>query len=125
MPNTANSLALSSPVYDKGKFLVQILFPAISTLYFVLSGIWDLPYTEQVMGTIAAISIFLGSVLRISSNAYSPGDPSGSSSYKGKYVGSLTHAVDAKGKTIYSLELDVDPEDLANQEVVAFKVKPS
>ena len=40
------------------------------TLYFTLSGIWNLPYGEQIVGTITAIDTFLGALLGISTYQY-------------------------------------------------------
>ena len=61
---------MSNKVYDVLKAIAQIWLPAIATLYFALAGIWNLPYAEQVVGTITAIDTFLGVVLGISSNIY-------------------------------------------------------
>lgn len=61
---------LSSTLYDRLKFLAQILLPALGTLYFALAGIWGLPAADKVVGTILAIDTFLGVLLQISSNAY-------------------------------------------------------
>ncbi len=54
---------MSNTTYDVLKLIAQILLPALGTLYFALSGIWGLPYGEQVVGTIAAIDTFLGTIL--------------------------------------------------------------
>ena len=61
---------MSNKVYDVLKWLVMIVLPAISTLYFALSGIWGWPYAEEVVGTIAAITTFLGALLGISNAQY-------------------------------------------------------
>ena len=61
---------MSNKVYDILKWLVMIVLPAISTLYFALSGIWGFPYAEEVVGTIAAVTTFLGALLGISSAQY-------------------------------------------------------
>lgn len=37
-----------------------MLLPAIATLYAALAGIWGLPYCEEIVGTIAAVTTFLG-----------------------------------------------------------------
>lgn len=63
-------MKLSNKVYDVLKYITQIVLPAIATLYFALSGIWGLPYAEQVVGTITAIVTFLGVILGISSANY-------------------------------------------------------
>lgn len=61
---------MSNKVYDVLKYIAQIVLPALGTLYFALAGIWNLPYGEQIVGTITAVDTFLGVVLQISSNRY-------------------------------------------------------
>lgn len=61
---------MSNKVYDVLKFIAQIVLPAIATLYVTLAGIWGLPFSEQIGGTVMAIDTFLGAVLMISSNNY-------------------------------------------------------
>lgn len=61
---------MSNKVYDILKWVALVVLPAIATLYFALSGIWGLPYGEQIVGTITAIDTFLGALLGISSINY-------------------------------------------------------
>lgn len=61
---------MSNKLYDILKYIALIVLPAIGTLYFALSGIWGLPYGEQILGTITAIDTFLGALLKISTNIY-------------------------------------------------------
>lgn len=61
---------MSDKVYDILKYVAQILLPAIGTLYFALAAIWNLPYSEEIVGTITAIDTFLGILLGISSVNY-------------------------------------------------------
>lgn len=61
---------MSNKVYDVLKYIAQIALPALGTLYFALSGIWGLPYGEQIVGTIAAVDTCLGVLLGLSSAAY-------------------------------------------------------
>ena len=63
-------MKLNDNVYNVLKWITMILLPAISTLYFALSGIWGFPYAEQIVGTIAAITTFLGALLGISTIQY-------------------------------------------------------
>lgn len=63
-------MKMSNKVYDVLKYITQIGLPAVGTLYFALSGIWGLPYAEQVVGTVTAIVTFLGVLLGISSANY-------------------------------------------------------
>ena len=61
---------MNNKVYDILKYIAQIVLPALATLYFALSGIWNLPYGEEIVGTITAIDTFLGLLLGISSANY-------------------------------------------------------
>ena len=61
---------LNDKVYNVLKWITQLLLPAIGTLYFAIAGIWNLPYGEEVVGTITAIDTFLGAILMISTNQY-------------------------------------------------------
>ena len=61
---------MSNKMYDVLKNLTQLVLPALGTLYFTIAGIWDLPYAEQVVGTVTAIVTFLGVLLKISSANY-------------------------------------------------------
>ena len=61
---------MSNKVYDVLKFIAQIVLPAIATLYVTLAGIWGLPFSEQIGGTVMAIDTFLGAILMLSSKNY-------------------------------------------------------
>lgn len=63
-------MKLSNKVYDILKWIAMYLLPAAGTLYFALSGIWSLPYGEQIVGTITAIDTFIGVILGISTSQY-------------------------------------------------------
>lgn len=63
-------MKLNDKVYDVLKWIALYLLPALGTLYFALSGIWNFPYGEEVVGTITAIDTFLGVILGISSSTY-------------------------------------------------------
>lgn len=61
---------MSNKLYDVLKWIVMIVLPACATLCSTVAGIWGLPYSEQVVGTITASSAFLGTVLMISNVQY-------------------------------------------------------
>lgn len=61
---------MSNRTYDVLKWIALIFLPAIGTLYFALAGIWNLPYGEEIVGTITAIDTFLGCLLGVSSATY-------------------------------------------------------
>lgn len=64
---------MTNKVYDILKYIAQIGLPALATLWFTIAQIWNFPYGEEVLGTIAAIDTFLGALLRLSSVKYNKG----------------------------------------------------
>lgn len=71
-------MKMTNRTYDILKYIAQIVLPALGTLYFALSGIWGLPYGEQIVGTLAALDAFLGAVLKLSSDQFYKGVNNGS-----------------------------------------------
>lgn len=63
-------MKMSDKTYDTLKFIAQIVLPAAGAFYFALAGIWGLPYSEQIVGTITAVDAFLGALLGISTAQY-------------------------------------------------------
>ena len=63
-------MKLSNKMYDVLKWVAMYLLPATGTLYFALAGIWNLPYGEQIVGTVTAVDTFLGVLLGISTMQY-------------------------------------------------------
>ena len=107
-------MVLSNKVYDTIKFLTLVLLPGLATLYFAVAQIWGLPKAEEVVGTISAISVFLGVLARVSTSAYlaSPNP------YDGDMV---VINRDGGGKTL-SMELNGDPARLLEQKTVTFRM---
>lgn len=65
---------MKNKTYDRLKWIAQILLPAIATLYFAIAKIWNLPYAEEIVGTITAVDTFLGVLLGISTSKYKEAD---------------------------------------------------
>ena len=63
-------MKLSNKMYDVLTWIAMYCLPATGTLYFALAGIWNLPYGEQIVGTITAVDTFLGVLLGISTMQY-------------------------------------------------------
>lgn len=63
----------NSKVYDTLKFIALTVLPAIETLWLTLGNIWHFPYVVEIGATIAAIDVFLGALIGISTkNFYKP-----------------------------------------------------
>ena len=102
-------MKMDNKTYDTLKWIAQIVLPALGTLYAALAVIWNFPYGEQIVGTIAAIDTFLGAILKKSSD---------------EYEGDGTLIVDTSDplKDIYSIAIDGYPEMLAEKDQVLLKV---
>lgn len=113
-PN-ATSL-LPSQVYDKLKALVTLILPAIGAAYFSLAGIWDLPNAEKVVGSIAVLTTFLGVLLAVAAKSFNNSDV--------KFDGDVVTVTTEEGKTLYSLNLGIDPADIPQMKELILKVVP-
>ena len=63
-------MKLSNKVYNILKWIAIVVLPALSTLVFTIGSIWGWAVTEQVIGSIAAVDMFLGVILGISTAQY-------------------------------------------------------
>lgn len=63
-------MILPDKVYNTLKWVTMVAFPALGGLYFGLSQIWGFPYGEEIVGTISLITVFLGTLLGISTYNY-------------------------------------------------------
>lgn len=63
-------MKLNNKTYDILKWVCLIALPAFGTLYSTLSGIWGLPYGEQILQTTVAVELCLGTLLGISATQY-------------------------------------------------------
>lgn len=59
-------MKLPDKVYDVLKWLCLLLIPGIGLLYSKLSGIWGLPYGQQVYETFQAVQVFMGGLIGVS-----------------------------------------------------------
>ena len=61
---------MSNKTYDILKEIALVWLPAVNVLWVSLAKIWGWPLVAEISGTIAAIDVFLGAVLKISKNQY-------------------------------------------------------
>lgn len=67
-------LNLSNKMYDFLNALVRMILPGFGTLYFALAEIWGLPYATEVVGTIVALTTFLGLVIMLARRGWKVDD---------------------------------------------------
>jgi hypothetical protein len=92
---------INDNVYDVLKNTVELVLPALGALYFALAGFWGWPNAEAVVGSIAAVTVFLGVVLRVARNSYHNSSE--------KYSGSVEVVHNAEGEPVVTLNLPEDP----------------
>lgn len=104
-------MKITNKVYDVIKWIVVIIIPAIITLYSSLASIWGFPYAEQITATLAAIDVFLGVVMKISTASYNK-------TYDGVlHVDTVTDDETDK----YLFEID-DLDNIASQNKITLKI---
>ncbi len=62
---------MNNRTYDILKYIAQIVLPALAALWLTLAKIWGLPLGPDIGATISAIDLFLGALLKVSSDKYS------------------------------------------------------
>ncbi len=115
MSNNNTLFIFSDKTYAAGKKL-QVILPALASLYFGFATIWNLPAALAVVGTLAGITTFLGLCLDISAKHYEASDAA--------YDGQLVVIISEDGPKVFALELDGDPEELEHKKSITFKVGP-
>ena len=61
---------MTNRTYDILKYVALIVLPALAVFYSTLSNIWGLPFHDAIPDTIMAVDLFLGALLKISSDNY-------------------------------------------------------
>lgn len=112
--SNSSSIQLSNPLYDQLKRATTVLLPGVGALYFALAQIWGLPAAEEVVGTIAAVNVFLGLVVNVSSKSYDNSDQ--------KFDG-VAHLSNQDGRAYIGLEMHEGPEAIADKKEVILKVE--
>ena len=60
----------SNKTYDVLNQIARIVLPAVIALWLTVGSIWGFPYIEAVGGTLAALNVFLGALLKVSTSRY-------------------------------------------------------
>lgn len=115
-------MKFTNKTYDFVKWLVTIVLPGIGALYFGLSKLWDLPQSENVVGTITLVCIFLGSLIGISTVSYNKEALVSSPVSDVEPDGSINLDTTDPEKDVYTMTLDISLEELAKRDTVTFKV---
>lgn len=105
---------LSNAVYDKLKFVVQVLIPGIGALYVGLAQVWSAAFFShpaEVAQTCTVVAVFLGLFLTASSKQYDG-------------AGDLVVTTDATDGQVYlSADLNKHPSAFKDKKNVTLNVK--
>ena len=61
---------MSNKTYDILKWIALVALDAVGLFYSTIATIWGLPYGDQVLETCVALSLFLGTLVGVSSAQY-------------------------------------------------------
>lgn len=105
---------LTNQVYDTIKNVVIIVIPAVSTFYLTIAKLWDLPGAEAVVGTLGALALLLGSLLKLSKRSYDVSDE--------KYDGEIILKTTEQGRVVQRVEANGTFDEIAAKGEVLYKV---
>lgn len=114
MSSQTSNVQLSNGLYDQVKRSATVLLPGFSALYFALAQIWGLPAAEQVVGTVAAVNVFLGLLMSLSTKAYNSNGLN--------LDGDLHVITEDDGKAYTGVALNDIPEVVRDQKTVTLRV---
>ena len=63
-------MKMSNKVFDILAYIQRIVLPALATLWASLGKIWGWPLVTEITATICAVDLFMGALLKISTNQY-------------------------------------------------------
>lgn len=109
---------ISDGFYNKLRDSAQLGLPALGTLYFTLATIWGWPAREEVVGSIAALNVFVGVVVKILATKYNNSDA--------RFDGVLKVGENPESgvpTAVMQLSKYSDPTSVVNQAEVTFKVQ--
>lgn len=102
--------------YAVVKHVAAIVLPASNAFYLGLAQIWHFPKADEVGATVAAVNVFLGILMGISSMSYNASDT--------KYAGTLKVDVPDDGSfPLLSVDLDAHPLNFNERTGVILKVQ--
>lgn len=107
---------ISNKLYDIFKFFVEIILPGIGALYATLAGFWGFPKPVEVVGSIAAIALFLALFLKWSTWKY---EKSGAA-YQGEVIVNRSPMADKPLELVFNEPLlnQVETNKVINLKVV-------
>lgn len=63
-------MRISDRTYDTLKWVALVAIPALEALWLTVGKAWGFPYLTEIGTTIAAVGLFLATLIGVSSNTY-------------------------------------------------------
>lgn len=104
----------SNKVYDRLKFVSLVVLPALGSLYFGLAQLLGLPYGLEVVGVLALVDTFVGTVLGFSTKQYQNSDA--------RFDGAILVSPDEE-EGVTNLNVSLDSAAVAEKDEVVVKVQ--
>lgn len=67
-------MGMTNKAYDTLKLIALLILP-ISELVGSLATVWGLPYGDKIVATLVAIDVFMGAIVKVSSDNYHRNEP--------------------------------------------------
>lgn len=115
----------SNANYDFMNAMVRYVLPAIGTLYFALSDIWNLPYATQVVGTIVALEAFFGVLIYLARRGWKMDEGESIGELNQDYDGDLLVNVQEEGEDLLTVSLDIPIESVRTKENLNLRILPT
>lgn len=106
--------------YDTVRNSALVYLPGLATLYFSIAQITGLPYAEEVVGVIAAITVFLGITTKVSKSNFNQ-SPEGQRTLVGPPDGQVVVTSHEDGDSLL-LNVDSDLETLKSKDSITLNV---
>lgn len=109
-------MKLRNDTYKTLKFWALVVLPALGSAYFAVSGVWGIPYSNEVVSTLTIVDTCLGAILHVSTKTYAMNQPA----IDGKFIVDKNN----QNKDVYTLEVHTPLDGIDKKELVTFKVEP-
>ena len=110
----AKVFPMKDSTYDRLKHLVQYVLPGLGTFYFTIAQIWNLPYGEQVVGTLSALAILIGVIIGVSKKSYD--------NQPMPLDGTVNIFTSTEGQHLMQVETNIPVEELKGKKAVIMDV---
>ena len=109
-------IQLSNKVYDYLRALVEVVLPGLGVLYAAFATLWHWGYALEVGGSISAVSVFMGVLLKVARRGYEQGVVP-----KSGYDGAVVEDV-IEGQPVLRVQLEgYATENLMNKGMLVIK----